>query len=156
MNLRTLHFDSGWLYLLAGCGLLWAAIVLPANRELTQLQDRLELIEIDHQHMTARIEQYQSFLDLISKHEPDLIHRVTRMQTSGDARGDFVVLDPNAPKTPLEWLERRTTQTPTVVSSLDHQSILEELTAGDKRLWVAGFGGLILFIGLVQGYKQER
>jgi hypothetical protein len=45
---------------------------------------------------------------------------------------------------------------PTVVKSPDQHSILENLTAGDQRLWVAGFGGLIVFIGLVQGYRQDH
>ena len=131
--------------------LLWAAIVLPANQELTHLQDKLKIIQLDHEHMSKRIDQYQSFFDLIANRDPDLMHRVIRMQTNGDSNGDFVVLDPNAAKTPLEWLERRTAQVPTVVVSPDKHSILENLTAGDQRLWVAGFGGLIVFIGLVQG-----
>ena len=155
MKLHNLQFDSGWLFLLAGSALLWAAIVLPANQELIDLQDRLKVIQFDEEHMSTRIDQYQNFFDLISKHDPKLVDKVIRMQTNGNSNGDFVVLDPNASKTPLEWLERRTAQLPTVVGSPDQHSILENLTAGDQRLWVAGFGGLIVFIGLVQGCRHE-
>ena len=143
MRLHNLQFDSGWLFLLAGSALLWAAIVLPANQELAHLQDRLKIIQLDHEHISKRIDQYQTFFDLIANRDPD-------------SNGDFVVFDPNAAKTPLQWLERRTARMPTVVKSPDQHSILENLTAGDQRLWVAGFGGLIVFIGLVQGYRQDH
>ena len=156
MRLHNLQFDSGWLFLLAGSALLWAAIVLPANQELAHLQDRLKIIQLDHEHISKRIDQYQTFFDLIANRDPDLMHRIIRMQTNGDSNGDFVVFDPNAAKTPLQWLERRTARMPTVVKSPDQHSILENLTAGDQRLWVAGFGGLIVFIGLVQGHRQDH
>jgi hypothetical protein len=156
MKLHNLQFDSGWLFLLAGCALLWAAIVLPANQELSHLQDRLKIIQLDHEHMSKSIDQYQTFFDLIANRDPDLMLRVIQMQTNGNSNGNFVVLDPNAAKTPVEWLERRTSQMPTVVKSPDQHSMLENLTAGDQRLWVAGFGGLIVFIGLLQGYKQDH
>ena len=100
--------------------------------------------------MTYQIDQFQLFYDALSAREPELIKRVVHMQTNGDAKGDFVVFDPNAAKTPLEWVKRRTAQPLTIVPTPEKDSMLEILIAGDQRLWVAGLGGLILFVGLVQ------
>ena len=145
-----LKFDIGWFYLCAGCLLLWAAIVLPPTQELESLQERLTIIQQEHETMTYQIDQFQLFYDALSAREPELIKRVVHMQTNGDAKGDFVVFDPNAAKTPLEWVKRRTAQPLTIVPTPEKDSMLEILIAGDQRLWVAGLGGLILFVGLVQ------
>jgi len=151
-----IKFDTGWLYLSAGCVLLGAAIVLPPTQELDSLQERLSIIQHEHETMAYQIDQFQIFYDALSAREPELIKRVVHMQTNGDAKGDFVVFDPNAAKTPLEWLKRSTTQPLTIVSTPDKDSMLEILTAGDQRLWVAGFGGLVLFVGLVHGVRRDQ
>ncbi len=153
---RSFHFDSGWLFLLAGSALLWAAIVLPAKQELISLQERLQFIQNEYAHSTNRIDQYQSFLNALTNRDPELMERIVRMQTSGAINGDYVVFDPNAAKTPLDWLKRRTVQQPVAVHSQKPPSVLEQATAEDRRLWVAGFGGLIVFVGLVQGPRRDN
>ena len=152
---RIFHFDSGWLYLFAGSALLWAAIVLPAKQELVSLQERLQIIQNEYDHSAKRIEQYQSFFNALTHRDPELMARIVRMQTSGAINGEYVVFDPDAAKTPLEWLQRRTAQQPVVVQSPKPPSILEDVTADDRRLWVAGFGGFIVFVGLVQGPRRD-
>jgi hypothetical protein len=151
-----LRFDSGWLFLIAGAVLLWAAIVLPAKKELAGLQQRLILIQNEHEHIEHQINQYQSFFDSLARHDPALLARVIKMQTSGYMSGEFVVFDPNAAKTPLQWLERRTAREPEVINSPEQPSKLEALVTDDQRLWVAGFGGLVIFIGLVQGPRRDH
>lgn len=155
MNRITLKFDSGWLFLFAGCTLLFAAIVLPAKQELVSLQERLQIIQNKHSHITNRIEHYQSFFDALTNREPELMDRIVRMQTSGAINGEYVVFDPNAAKTPLQWLRRSTAREVIIVQSPQPPTILENITAQDRRLWVAGFGGLIVFVGLVQGPRRD-
>ncbi len=155
MNRTALQFDSGWLFLFAGCTLLFAAIVLPAKQELVNLQERLQIIQNEHAHITNRIEHYQSFFVELTNREPELMDRIVRMQTSGAISGEYVVFDPNAAKTPLQWLRRRTAREMLIVQSPQPPTILEEITAQDRRLWVAGFGGLIVFVGLVQGPRRD-
>jgi hypothetical protein len=77
------------------------------------------------------------------------------MQTSGAINGEYVVFDPNAAKTPLQWLRRSTAREVIIVQSPQPPTILENITAQDRRLWVAGFGGLIVFVGLVQGPRRD-
>jgi len=151
----TLQLDSGWLFLFAGTVLLWAAIVLPAKQELVILQQRLQIIQNEHDHITNRIDHYHSFLDALTDRRPELIKRIIRMQTNAAINEDYIVFDPNAAKTPLEWLRRRTSQKAIVIQSPKPTSILEKITAQDRRLWVAGFGGLIVFVGLVQGSRRD-
>ena len=148
------NIDSGWLYLLAGSILLWAAIVLPAKQELASLQEKLEIIESEDGDIARRIVEYQSFLDALIGGDAQLLQRVIKMQRAGEAKGDFIVFDPNAAKTPLEWLRRRTISDEILIPSPEKASILVRMTGDDRRLWVAGFGGLIIFFGLVQ--SQQR
>lgn len=155
MNRFQLQFDFGWLFLLAGCALLCAALVLPAKQELKSLKEKLNLIETDNDHLAQRIIQYQTFLDAMDRKDAQLLARVISMQTSGYPIDNFIVFDPNAAKTPLEWLQRRTTQEYHAVKEADKQSILVRVTGDDRRLWVAGFGGLIIFFGLVQSPRRE-
>ena len=154
VNCFRLSFDSGWLFVIAGCALLWAALVLPAIEEYNTLQQKLETIEFENELMTHRIVEYQSFFDALLNGDEQLRDRVVRMQSAGEAKGDFVVFDPNAAKTPLQWLRRRTAPNAIQIAAPEKQSILVRLTEDDRRLWVAGFGGLILFFGLVQSPRR--
>jgi hypothetical protein len=150
-----LRFDSGWLYIVAGCLLLWAAIVLPAKQELEHIQERVALIEEDREHLAYRIHEYESFIDQLIAQDANLITRVIQMQTSGAMRGEFVVYDPNAAKTPLQWLERKTAMPLRVIREGENPTLLEGLTSKDRRLWIAGFGGFALFVGLLQSPRQD-
>jgi|TARA_B100000959_G_C14985551_1_gene625427 hypothetical protein len=152
---RFFIFDSGWLFLFAGSALLWSAIVLPAEQELESLRERLTSIQGEFDHISHRIDEYQIFYDSLANRDPALLERIIRMQTTGAIKGDYVVFDPNAAKTPLEWLNRRTSQEALVVQTRKPNSMLEKVTAEDRRLWVAGFGGLIVFVGLVQGPRRD-
>ena len=155
VNRFQMHFDFGWLFLLAGCALLCAALTLPAKQELKSLKEKLNFIETENDHLAQRINQYQAFFDAMNRKDAQLLARVISMQTTGYPIGNFIVFDPNAAKTPLEWLQRRTTQEYTAVKKPGKQSILVRVTSDDRRLWVAGFSGLIIFFGLVQSPRRE-
>jgi hypothetical protein len=144
------QFDHGWLYLLSGLALTVAAIVLPAKQDLEALQEKREAIALDLADLEHQIGLYQSFLDELSQDNPLLQQRMIEMQFNKPSDGTPIVFDGSAAKTPLEWIELRSRRVRAYDIEQDRTSMLTALANGRGRLWLAGGGVFVIFIGLVR------
>ena len=139
----------GWLYLISGLVLTVAAIVLPAHQDLAVLQQKRAVIAEDYADLNRQIAVHQTFLDDLMAEDPKLQDRIVQMQFNQAATGTPVVIDRAAAKTPLDWVAQRARQTRAVDITMPRDSILTTLTKGRNRLWLAGAGVFVIFIGLV-------
>ena len=71
------------------------------------------------------------------------------MQFNIKPEGTPVVIDTAASHTPLQWIEMKTTSFEKFEVKEHHASLLTSLTSGTGRLWVAGFGITLAFLGIV-------
>lgn len=139
----------GWSYLISGLVLTVAAIVLPAHHDLAELQQKKAAIAEDYADLNQQIVVHQNFLKDLMAEDPKLHDRIVRMQFNQAATGVPVVIDRAAAKTPLDWVAQRARQTRIVDIDTPRDSILTTLTNGRNRLWLAGAGVFVIFIGLV-------
>lgn len=150
-----LRNSYGWVYLISGLVLTVAAIVLPAHQDLAVLQQKRATIAEDHADLNQQIAVHQNFLDDLSSEDLKLQDRIVQMQFNQAATGIPVVIDRAAAKTPLDWVAQRARQTRIVDIDSPRNSILTTLTNGRNRLWLAGAGVFIIFIGLVISAPSE-
>lgn len=149
--------DPGWLFLLAGIGLLGAVAIIPAQRDLSDarwMRDRALAIE---KHRQARLDRYAEFLSALDERERTLILSLAAGQlnlipidrapipgtirTAADA-SVFPSLEPPPAKMPQH-----------VVT----QSTLAKLSSDERsRVWVIAAGCFLVLIGLLPPSKGWR
>jgi len=150
-----LRNSLGWFYLVSGLVLTIAAIVLPAHQDLAELEQKRLAIADDYADLNHQIAIHQSFLDDLSQNHLKLRERMIEMQFNQSATGTPVVIDRSAAKTPLEWVAQRARQTRVLDVEEPRDSILTILSKGRNRLWLAGSGVFVIFIGLVMSPTKE-
>jgi hypothetical protein len=144
--------DPGWLFLLAGMGILAATVLIPAAEDLSAARfqrDRALLIEA---HRIERLGRYEEYLSAIDNKDPSLILSLAESQLNqipegrapiAGARGALgansdVSVFPSLEPPPLALPTRRKTE-----------STLERLTTNDHaRLWLIAAGAACVLIGL--------
>ena len=148
VKLRT-PLDVGWLYLFCGLILTFAAIILPAQLDLQELQVKKDTIKSNSQDLESRIGVHISFLHEVNAHNPSVTQRLIDMQFNETPVGIAVVTDKSAPSTPLAWVSQRAKKKKVLPMDPAQSSILTSFVAGQGRLWVMGVGVFSIFIGLI-------
>ena len=142
-------FIVAWAFLLSGLILTIAAILVPAMDELEALKTKHATITQSRDQMLVQKDAYENFLGQIKADDPVIQNRINDMQFNISPQGVPVVIDTAASSTPLQWIERKVSQTQNLQISQKNESCLSILSHGTRRLWLAGFGITILFLGIV-------
>ena len=150
-----LRDNFGWFYLVSGLLLTVAAIVLPAHQDLAVLKEKRAVIVDDTDDLQNQIMVHQAFLNDLNSLDSMLQERMIQMQFNQPPSGTPVVIDRAASKTPLDWVAQRARRDRAIYLEEPRQSILSKMTIGKNRLWLAGAGVFIIFIGLITSAPQE-
>jgi len=143
------RLDPGWLFVAAGLTLCVAGVLIPAQRGLHDL--RGQLARIEHLHAVGRdgIEAHEQFLDRLRQRDPSVIRRLAAAQLNLMPAGDTPLLVANSSQaTVTDWIRRSVTPG-TVTAAAPARTWLTRFTEGTRRLWVLGFGVLVVFVGLL-------
>ncbi len=143
------RLDPGWLLVAAGLTLCVAGVLIPAQRSLHDLGGQLTRIE--HLHAVGRdgIEAHKKFLDRLRQRDPSVFRRLAAAQLNLMPAGDTPLLVANSRHaTVTDWIGRSVAPG-TTTAAPPARTWLTSLTEGTRRLWVLGFGVLIVFIGLL-------
>jgi len=151
----VLRTSFGWIYLISGLTLTVAAIVLPAHHDLDILKQKKAAIVEDTADLQHQIIVHQTFLEDLKRQDPVLRERVIQMQFNQQPTGATVVIDRAASKTPLDWIAQRARQERVVYLEEPKNSFLAMMTNGKNRLWLAGAGVFIIFVGLINTNSEE-
>ena len=119
--------------------------MIPAQRNLHDLGGQLTRIE--HLHAVGRdgIEAHKKFLDRLRQRDPSVFRRLAAAQLNLMPAGDTPLLVANSRQaTVTDWIGRSVAPgtTPAVLPA---RTWLTRLTDGTRRLWLLGFGVLIVF-----------
>ncbi len=151
----SFRLDPGWLFVAAGLTLCVAGVLIPAQRSLHDLSGQLTRIE--HLHALGRdgIEAHQTFLERLRQRDPSVFRRLAAAQLNLMPAGDTALLVATSSRaTVTDWIGRSVAPGP-VAAATPARSWLTSLTEGTRRLWVLGFGVLLVFVGLlVDGRPQ--
>lgn len=151
-------FDPGWLFLIAGLGILGATVLIPAADDLDDarlLRDRALARE---SHRQERIQRYQGYLGALDERQPTLVYSLAASQLSlmpsdraliaapaTDARTRSASVFPALEPPPLVLPERE-----------HHASTLEKLATSSKsRLWLIAGGVVSVLVGLLPGARKR-
>lgn len=145
--------DPGWLFIIAGLGLLAAVVLIPAQRDLEEarfIRDRALQLE---ESRVERLRRHQEFLTALEEQQPALVMSLAASQLNripGDrapvggmpeqvrsSASVFPALEPPA----VEPIRQRT-----VDSKLSRWA-----TGETSRLWMIAGGAFLVLIGLLPG-----
>lgn len=143
------RLDPGWLFVAAGLTLCVAGVLIPAQRSLHDLAGQLTRIE--HLHAVGRdgIEAHEKFLDRLRHRDPSVFRRLAAAQLNLMPAGDTALLVASSHRaTVTDWIGRSVVPG-TITTAPPPRTWLTRLTEGTRRLWVLGFGVLIVFVGLL-------
>ncbi len=144
-----IRLDPGWLFVAAGLTLCVAGVLIPAQRSLNDLTGQLTRIE--HVYAVGRegIEAHEKFLDRLRQRDPSVFRRLAAAQLNLMPVGDTPLLVATSRRaTVTDWIGRSVVPG-TITAAAPARTWLTRLTEGTRRLWVLGFGVLIVFVGLL-------
>lgn len=143
--------EPGWLFLIAGLGLLAATLLIPAFDDLHEVRwqrDRALAVEA---HRVQRLERYGEYLGALEREEPALILSLAASQLNQIPAGRAAILD-----APLD-----ASSNASVFAGLEPAparlperrrvgSLLERLATGERtRPWLFAVAGVCLLVGVL-------
>lgn len=145
------RFDPGWPYVIAGLGLLVAAVLIPAQRELHRLENSLAMHQALERQAVRQLGAYDRFLADLEHGDPQLVKRLAASQLNLMPEGQSaLMLQPSANETVTDWImQSEPAELPTPAAYPD--TLLTRLATGPRRLWVLACGVFLVFIGLLLG-----
>jgi len=142
------------MFVAAGLTLCVAGVLVPAQRSLHGLHGPLTRIEHQRGLGQDRIEAYERFLDRLRHRDPSLIRRLAAAELNLVPAGATPVLLSSTQRATIhDWI-RRSAKVTTASAGTFTGSWLTWLTDGSRRLWVFGFGVLVVFVGLLVDGRQ--
>ncbi|MFM1805317.1 MAG: hypothetical protein RL136_2196, partial [Planctomycetota bacterium] len=143
------RFDPGWPFLIAGLALIVSAVLIPAQRELHDLEQRLAVHRAHEERSNAELLAYHQFLADIARGDERLLERLVRAQLNRMPKEERpLLLMPSANETVPHWIESSVTvEIPEVVPYPD--TLLSRIATGPRRLWVLASGAFLVFLGVM-------
>ena len=143
------RFDPGWPFVIAGLALIVSAVLIPAQRELHELEQKRSIQQANEQRAQEELLAYQQFLADIERNDPRLLERLVRAQLNRMPKGERpLLLMGSADDTIPQWIEAsvdvpepRTTEYP--------DTLLSRIATGPRRLWVLATGAFLVFMGVM-------
>ena len=145
------RIDPGWPFVIAGLALIVSAVLIPAQRELHDLEQRLEVHRAYEARAQAEIVAYRQFMvDLANDSTNErLLERLVRAQLNKMPKDERpLLLMPTANETVPTWIESSVTvEIPKPTPYTD--TLLSRIASGPRRLWVLATGAFLVFLGVM-------
>ena len=143
------RFDPGWSFVIAGLLLLVTAVLIPAQRDLHELRNALEVQRAAEDQALRQLGAYDRFLNDLSQAEPQLVSRLAASQLNLMPKDErSMLLVPSLNSTVTDWIEdSEPLLVPAVAPYPD--TLLSRLATGPRRLWVLACGAFLVFVGLM-------
>ncbi len=145
----SFRLDPGWLFVAAGLTLCVAGVLIPAQQSLDDLGGQMRRLE--HLHATGRdgVAAHERFLDRLRQRDPAVFRRLAAAQLNLVPAGDTPLLVAISGRaTVTDWIGR-SVMAGTIPATATVRTWLTRLTDGTRRLWLLGFGVLVVFVGLL-------
>ena len=155
------HLDPGWLFVLAGAGLLAATMLIPAMNELAEVQLQRDRALSVEDHKKARLASYEGYLDALKREEPALVMALAASQLNQIPQGRSIILD----STEVHALGGGSASVfgalepapPRLPERQKIDSFLERWTGSDTlRPWLIVMGAVCIFAGLLPRISGEK
>ncbi|MFM2163971.1 MAG: hypothetical protein RL325_408 [Planctomycetota bacterium] len=143
------RIDPGWPFVIAGLALIVSAVLIPAQRELHDLEQQLKVHRAYEEKANAELLAYEQFLSDVQRGDPRLLERLVRAQLNKMPKDDRpLLLMPTANDTVPQWIESSVTvEIPEPQPYAD--TLLARIASGPRRLWVLASGTFLVFMGIL-------
>ncbi len=143
------RIDPGWPFVIAGLLLLVAGVLIPAQRDLQELRNTLEIHRALEDQSIRQLAAYDRFLNDLDHGDEQLVGRLAASQLNlmpKDERSMLLVPTLNA--TVTQWIED---SEPAILPNPPAypDTLLSRLATGPRRLWVLACGAFLVFVGLM-------
>jgi hypothetical protein len=143
------RIDPGWPFVIAGLLLLVAGVLIPAQRDLQELRNTLEIHRALEDQSIRQLAAYDRFLNDLEHGDEQLVGRLAASQLNlmpKDERSMLLVPTLNA--TVTQWIED---SEPAILPNPPAypDTLLSRLATGPRRLWVLACGAFLVFVGLM-------
>ena len=143
------RIDPGWPFVIAGLLLLVAGVLIPAQRDLQELRNTLEIHRALEDQSIRQLAAYDRFLNDLEHGDEQLVGRLAASQLNlmpKDERSMLLVPSLNA--TVTQWIED---SEPAILPNPPAypDTLLSRLATGPRRLWVLACGAFLVFVGLM-------
>ena len=143
------RIDPGWPFVIAGLLLLVAGVLIPAQRDLQELRNTLEIHRALEDQSIRQLAAYDRFLNDLDHGDEQLVGRLAASQLNlmpKDERSMLLVPSLNA--TVTQWIED---SEPAILPNPPAypDTLLSRLATGPRRLWVLACGAFLVFVGLM-------
>ncbi|MFZ4750278.1 MAG: hypothetical protein ACOYMM_07190 [Phycisphaerales bacterium] len=143
------RFDPGWPFVIAGLALIVSAVLIPAQRDLHELEQKRSIQQANETRAQEQLLAYQQFLADMDRKDPRLLERLVRAQLNKMPKGERpLLLMGSADDTVPQWIEASVdVPVPEMVPYPD--TLLSRLATGPRRLWVLATGAFLVFMGVM-------
>lgn len=145
------RIDPGWLFLLAGLGLLGATLLLPAGYDLALARHQRDAAMLEADRREARVARYAAYLEALERQDPLLIRHLAAVHLNLLPVG--VEPLPGSPPITLLDTDPLPAMEPAAVRAgpmPEPRSRLEGWAVDPRaRLWLLAGGSLCVLIGLL-------
>jgi hypothetical protein len=151
-------FDPGWLYLMAGLGLLVSAFLIPAQQDLADARWRRDTaLQLEH-HRQDRLERYRAYRDSLLQHEPALARSLAASQLALVPLGQSPMTSASMPALRHASIFHELEPPPIEVAPQpQRRSMLQRLvTDRQSRLWVIAAAAICLLFGAMPRSSSHR
>lgn len=145
------EIDPGWLFLLAGVGVIAATVLLPAFDELNEARWQRDRAVALQQHRAERNRRYSEYLAALEREEPSLVAALAATQLNQIPVGRALILEPPDPATASASVFPDLEPPPAVLPEWEPpKSVLHRLATGERtRTWLLAGAGLCLLLGVL-------
>jgi hypothetical protein len=145
------RIDPGWPFVISGLALIVSAVLIPAQRELHDLEQRLVVHQKYEERAEEEIKAYQMFLKDLANDATNerLLERLVRAQLNKMPKDERpLLLMPTANETVPTWIESSVTvEIPKPTPYAD--TLFSRIASGPRRLWVLATGAFLVFLGVM-------
>ena len=150
-------FNPGWLFILAGIGILASTVLVPAQRELADARWARDRALEAQAHREARLENYREYLSALEQKQPSLVMALAASQLNQIP----------ADRSPIEGMTEVSRADASVFAALEPRpmkelaqrrvdSVLARITSnGTTRLWLIAGGIVCLMLGLLPASRPR-
>ena len=149
--------DAGWLFLLAGLGLLAATVLIPAAEDLAEARNARDTALVLESLHEERFRRHAEYLDAVEARDPVVMRQLAARQFNrvpADARPIIgAVVPASLPATVFSQLEPDPVPAPILDRSA---STLSKLATGERsRLWLIAIGAVLVLVGIMPHARSD-
>lgn len=150
--------DPGWLFLIAGLGVLGATLLVPAADDLDEARWKRDVAVVYAQHRQDRLDRYDGYLKALDRRDPSLVYALAQSQLGQMPadRGLITAINDSRVRNVSVFpaLEPPAMELPPARKPVD--SILTRLAlGGTSRLWLIAVGAMCVLMGMLPGTRRK-